>query len=214
MLVLSGPGVAGAQSPTPSDALSSGGPSTLPSTSAAPPSSAAPSSPGVPSSPGASATAADCTAAAALLPASLDDLPLDATTSPGVAAIDPDELLDPLLAALGRGRSDVCVVAFRYGGAPDALAGQLLRIADVSVPDLAARFAVALRDQLVAYGDEASPQVGESAGQVIWTLGVTADGAASQVVVTQLDDMLLLTTGMPAMERLAPLLVKASTPEP
>ena len=40
-----------------------------------------------------------------------------------------------------------------------------------TVPDLAARFADALRDQLVAYGAEASPQVVEADGRTIWIAG-------------------------------------------
>ncbi|MCY7418041.1 MAG: hypothetical protein LH650_06015, partial [Chloroflexi bacterium] len=63
-----------------------------------------------PSSP----SAADCVPVAALLPPRIDDLVLVSSIVPGVAAIDPEELLDPLLASLGRARWDVCVVVLAY----------------------------------------------------------------------------------------------------
>ena len=169
-------------------------------------------------SPVASATPADCTPAAARLPRSVDHLRLDATISAGVSAIDPDELLDALLGSLGRTRADVCVVAFRYGGATDSLAGQLLRIAGVRVTDLAERFVDALRDRLVAYGAQASPASvedgGGSDGGRIWTLDITAGGQRSQVVATQLEDILLVTSDVAAMNRLRPLLVVGVAPSP
>ena len=108
----------------------------------------------------------------------------------------------------------MCVVAFRYGDAPDALAGQLLRIADVEVADLAERFVGALRERLVAYGAAASPRGVEAGGGSAWMLDVTADGRRSQVVATQLDDTLLLTSGLPAMDRLVPLLLIDVTASP
>jgi len=195
-----------------------GAQSPMPSTSPSPVSQVPSPAPSSAVSPSPAAVVADCSAVAALLPASVDDLTLDATTTSGVAAIDPDELLDPLLASLGRARSDVCVVAFRYGDSPDALAGQLLHIAGAAVPDLAARFADALRLQLVAYGAVASPLAVESDGRPIWTLAISADGTHSKIVAAQLDDTLLLTTAQPAMDRLlallSPTLVKASTPDP
>ena len=60
----------------------------------------------------------DCTSAAACCPHPSTTWRSTRPRHSGVAAIDPDELLDPLLASLGRGRPDVCVVAFRYGDAP------------------------------------------------------------------------------------------------
>jgi len=165
-------------------------------------------------SPVASATPADCTPAAARLPRSVDHLRLDATISAGVSAIDPDELLDALLGSLGRTRADVCVVAFRYGGATDSLAGQLLRIEGVRVTDLAERFVDALRDRLVAYGAQASPASAQDGGGSIWTLDITAGGQRSQVVATQLEDILLVTSDVAAMNRLRPLLVVGVAPSP
>jgi hypothetical protein len=164
--------------------------------------------------PSAATTPADCGQLVGLLPPSLDDQPLDATATSGVAAIDPDELLDPLLGSLGRARADVCVVAFRYGGASRALAGQLLRISGAESGDLAERFVDALRERLVAYGAQASPSSLQAAGRPVWSLDVTADDQRSQVVAAQLDDIVLLTTGLDAMDRLLPLLVVDLTPSP
>lgn len=159
-----------------------------------------------PPSPTGSPAVADCSSAIGMLPQTVDDQPLDATMTEGVAAIDPDELLDPLLASLGRTRTDVCVVAFRYGDAPDGLAGQLLRIAGAAVTDLAQQFLDALRERLVAYGAQADRASVEAGGRIVQTLDVTAEGERSQVVVAQLGDVLLLTTGVDAMDRLLPLL--------
>jgi len=167
-----------------------------------------------PPSPGtlASASPADCTAAAALLPRTVDRQHLDAVTSGGVSAIDPDELLDPLLGSLGRSRADVCVVAFRYGAQADALAGQLVRIQGVHVDDLAQQFLDAIRAQLVAYGAQASPASDVEGG--VWTLDVSAGGQRSHVVATQLGDVLLVTSDAAAMDRLLPLLALVATSSP
>src|SRR5690349_10996910 len=73
----------------------------------------------------------DCDPIAARLPRSLDDRALHVTITDGDAAVDPDELLDPLLTQLGRGRRDVCLVVFRYGDGAEEVAGQLLRIAGI-----------------------------------------------------------------------------------
>jgi len=172
------------------------------------------SSPAPPSSPTGSPAVADCSAAVGMLPQTVDDQPLDATITEGVAAIDPDELLDPLLASLGRTRADVCVVAFRYGDAPDAPAGQLLRIAGAAVTDLAQRFLDALRERLVAYGAQADRASVEAGGRTVQALDVSAEGDRSQVAVAQLGDVLLLTTGVDALDRLLPLLAAAPGSSP
>lgn len=174
----------------------------------------APPASGAATAPVASPASADCTSAAALLPASIDDRPLQATVTSGVAAIDPDELLDPLLASLGRARTDVCVVSFRYGDAPGALTGGLLRITGAGVTDLAERFVDAMRERLVAYGAEASPGSVAAGGRTVWSLHVTADGTRSRVLATQAGDDVLLTTDIPTMDRLVPLLVADATPSP
>jgi hypothetical protein len=174
----------------------------------------APPASGATTTPVASPAPADCTSAAALLPASIDDRSLQATVTSGVAAIDPDELLDPLLASLGRVRTDVCVVSFRYGDAPGALAGGLLRIAGAGVTDLAERFVDAMRERLVAYGAETSPGSVAAGGRTVWSLDVTADGTRSRVLATQIGDNVLLTTDVPTMDRLVPLLVVDGTSSP
>ena len=106
-----------------------------------------------------------------------------------------------MLAALGRSRADVCVVAFRYGD-DGALAGQLLRVMDTDAPDLAGRFVAVLRGAVVAQGGAASPSVLDLGGHTIWSLDVLADGQGTRILVWQLGDTLLLTSGLEAMERL------------
>lgn len=117
-------------------------PSGVPSPSEQPPSPAASTAPG----------SADCGSVAARLPAEIDGVPVEQGITAGVAAIDPDELLDPLLVSLGRMRSDVCLVDFHAGKGAGALAGQVLRIAGVDVSDLAERFSSAIGARLRAYG--------------------------------------------------------------
>lgn len=190
-----------------------------------------PSGPPAPAmSPPPSRTPVDCAPTAAILPPTIDDVPVTARTTPGVAAIDPDDLLDPMLADLGRTRADVCVVVFRYGEADDALTGQLVRIVDTGASDLAGRFVAILRGAVVAQGGTASPSVLDLGGQTVWSLQVLADGEETRILTWQVGDTLLVTSGLEPMERLLPAVrsrlapspsvtsasppVKASTPEP
>ena len=124
------------------------------------------------------------------------------TTTSGVGAIDPDDLLDPMLAGLGRTPADVCIVIFRYGQADDALAGQLLRIVDAHVPDLAGRFVAVLRGAVVTQGGTASPSVTDLDGQTIWSLHTVVKGRETDILAWQLDDTLVVTSGLEAMDRL------------
>jgi hypothetical protein len=160
------------------------------------------------------ATPADCASASALLPPVIDDLSVVTTTTPGVLAIDPEELLDPLLVSLGRSRTDVCVVVFRYGSGAGALVGQLLHISGADVPDLAGRFTDALRDRLVAYEGEAVASVIAIDGQPVWSLDVTASGQHSQVLTYQLGDTLLVMSEPSAMGRLLASVTLSVPPSP
>lgn len=146
----------------------------------------------------------DCGSTAALLPPAIDGLQVIASTTAGVAAIDPDDLLDPMLAALDRDRTDVCVVVFRYGETDDALVGQLVRIMDTHASDLAGRFVAILRGAVVAQGGTASPSVIDLDGQTIWSLDVLAKGQDTRIMTWQMGDTLLVTSGLEAMERLVP----------
>ncbi len=168
----------------------------------------------LPSIPTASPAPADCGAAAALLPRTIDDQQLRTTITEGIAAIDPDDLLDPLLASLGRSRDDVCLVAFRFGTGSDSLAGELLRIAGADTTGLGERFAAALRDRLETYGAQASASPVWVDGEPAWQLGVVADGQASDIVIDQLGDTLLLTSGLDSLRRLVPLLAADGAPPP
>ncbi len=163
-----------------------------------------------PSSP----SAADCVPVAAVLPPRIDDLVLVSNIVPGVAAIEPEELLDPLLGSLGRARSDVCVVVLAYGSGSAAVSGQLLHIQGASVPDLAARFSDAVQERLVAYGAGAVSTVSEVDGRPVWSLVVTAQGQVSQVLAWQMGDTLLVTSDSSAMSRLVPLLDVTVGPSP
>ena len=166
--------------------------------------SPAPSSPSV----------TDCVPVAAVLPPRIDDVVLVSSIVPGVAAIDPEELLDPLLASLGRARSDVCVVVLAYGSGSTAVSGQLLHIQGASVSDLAARFSDAVRERLIGYGAGAVSTVSYLAGQKVWSLDVTTQGQVSQVLAWQLGDTLLVASDPAAMSRLVPLLAVAVGPSP
>ncbi len=168
----------------------------------------------LPSIPTASPALADCGAVAAILPRTIDDQQLHMTITEGVAAIDPDDLLDPLLASLGRTRDDVCLVAFRFGAGSGSLAGELLRIAGADTTGLGERFAAALHDRLVAYGARASASPADIDGAPAWQLGVVAGGQASDIVIDQLGDTLLLTSGLDALRRLLPLLAADGAPLP
>jgi hypothetical protein len=71
-----------------------------------------------------------------------------------------------------------------------------------------------LWERLVAYGAQASPSSVEADGRTVWSLDVTAAGQRSLVAAAQLEDAVLLTTGLDAMDRLLPLFVEAFTPSP
>ncbi len=162
--------------------------------SAPTPSDAAPSVPDA-------AGPVDCGSLAALLPSTLEGRAVTITVSPGISAIDPDDLLDPLLASLGRTRDDVCVVAFQYGEG-QAMAGRLLHIEGAAIPDLAGRFVLALRDRLVEYGAMASAAPTDAAGEPTWQLRITAGGKPSEVMVHGFGDTLLVTSSRASMGRL------------
>lgn len=149
---------------------------------------------------------ADCGPIAARLPAEIDGGRVEHNITAGVAAIDPDELLDPLLASLGRMRSDVCLVDVHAGEGPDALAGQLLHIAGVDVPDLAERFSTAIGARLRAYGAQVLATTVEVGGRTLPVLEVTAAGQPSQILAAQLGDAVLIATTPGAMRRLLPVL--------
>ena len=144
----------------------------------------------------------DCDSTEASLPRVIDGVQVSTTTTAGVSAIDPDDLLDPMLAGLGRTPADVCIVIFRYGQADDALAGQLLRIVDAHVPDLAGRFVAVLRGAVVTQGGTASPSVTDLDGQTIWSLHAVVKGRETDILAWQLDDTLVVTSGLAAMDRL------------
>lgn len=145
----------------------------------------------------------DCTATAAHLPRILAGRELHVTITDGVSAIDPDELLDPMLSELGRSHGDVCLVVFRYGDGAEELAGQLLVIAAVDPGiDLAGVFAATMSQQLETYGARASVAPTSLDGDAIWRIDVIADDQPSVILVHQLGDMLLLTSDQAAMRQL------------
>jgi hypothetical protein len=169
--------------------------STLPSASPRPSASLGPAA-------SASRLPVDCDSTAASLPRVIDGVQVSTTTTAGVSAIDPDDLLDPMLAGLGRTQADVCIVIFRYGQADDALAGQLLRIVDAHVPDLAGRFVAILRSAVVTQGGTASPSVTDLGGQTVWSLHAEVKGRETEILAWQLGDTLVVTSGLQAMDRL------------
>jgi hypothetical protein len=183
----------------------------IPGTSVARTPSAPPSA-----GPAASREPADCGPVAATLPGAIAGQPAQVTITQGVAAIDPDELLDPWLAVLGRSRGDVCLVAFRYGDGHDAIAGQLLRVAgaDADTNDLGGDLAAALRDRLVSYGAQATLSLVDVDGDPVWRLAITADGQPSDVLVYQLGDTLLMTFGLDSMGLMLAALRPAGSPAP
>jgi hypothetical protein len=152
--------------------------------------------------PSSSRVPVDCGSTAASLPPTIDGVGVIASTTAGVATIDPDELLDPMLIDLGRTRADVCVVVFRYGEADDALTGQLVRIVDTHASDLAGRFVAMIREAVVGQGGTASPSVLDLDGQTVWSLDVLAGGQDTRVLAWQMGDTLLVTSGLDAMGRL------------
>lgn len=157
--------------------------------------------------PGAS-PAADCSDLAASIPERVGaGLVLQAAPTQGVEGIDPDDLLDPLLRSLGRGRPDVCGVTLRI--ADPARAGMLLRIRDGG-PDLAATVAAALAERLRGYGQvvaEDTLQVGEV--PVARLLVGPAASATALLVATTAADVVLLTDSTELAE-----VVLAALPRP
>ncbi|MBX3029964.1 MAG: hypothetical protein KF809_07370 [Chloroflexi bacterium] len=198
-----GPSSSGAPAPPPSGLASSAVP--VPSASAAVDVSPVPSSSAAP--------IVSCQDLLVALPATMGAGTLRAATSRGIEGIDPDDLLDPLLASLGRSRDDLCGVRFGYPPAAGPT-GELLRIRDVAVDDLATRVGGALVARLRSYGAQVTDEsvvVGEVTGL---SIVVVADGQTSGLTVlgTGPDTVLLLPAGTDPAELLGAL-VKASTPE-
>ncbi len=148
------------------------------------------------------------------LPAAMDGRTLDVTISEGVTTIDPQDLIDPLLAGLGRTHEDVCVASVGTGHGGDALAGQLLRVAGADAPDLAERLAVTLSDRLTRLGARASASPTDLDGTTVWTLDIVAEGQPTHIVIGQVGDTLLITSDPVALRFLATLLMSAAAPSP
>jgi hypothetical protein len=201
----------GAQEPSGSVGSSASGgspsitPSALPSSSTTPVGAPAPS----PSSP----PMVSCQDLLVALPPVIGDGTLRAATSRGVEGIDPDDLLDPLLASLGRNRDDLCGVRFGYPPATGPT-GQLLRIRDVALDDLATQVGGALATRLRSYGARVADEVVTVDGVPGITLDVLADGQATSLTILAVapDTVLLVPDGTDP-STLLEALVKASTPE-
>lgn len=204
-------------SPAPGGSSSAGTPAPGGASSAEPSASIVPSSSTTPvGSPGPSPSTppvVSCQDLLIALPPVIGDGTLRAATSRGVEGIDPDDLLDPLLASLDRTRDDVCGVRFGYPPA-DGPTGQLLRIRDVALEDLATQIGVALAAQLRSYGAQVVDESVTVEGVPGITLSVLADDQSSGLtILTVAPDTVLLVSAGTDPSTLLEALVKASTPE-